>query len=117
MATCTRCNGVGELPSENAYQQKCWECYPPGIIEPYTVEELVSHLRDKYGDYTVPPCRVCGAPLSIASAGAGLTEYVCSAARSVSGELEHYQKSKWTAPNFPDRIVVALCDLVAPKRS
>jgi hypothetical protein len=33
--------------------------------------ELVARLRERYGPKPIPPCRICGAPLSLSSAGGG----------------------------------------------
>ena len=69
-------------------------------------------LTDKYKNYDIPPCRVCGSELTVGSMGGGrLTEFACSEATiGTDGWLEHYGQSKWTAPNKPDRLVTLLID-------
>ncbi len=45
----------------------------------WTDAELLAELRGAYAPDPIPPCRVCGRPLSIASVGGGqATVYACS---------------------------------------
>lgn len=78
-----------------------------------TDAELVELLAARYASEPVPPCRVCGGVLSIASCGGGrATEYACSdleddpddpdkpgALRRKAGRGiadDHYSQSRWT---------------------
>lgn len=72
--------------------------------------DLVAIIEERYGEYEVPPCRVCGAPLAIARMGGGsLAEYACSSKEASDSvyatpyrEDNHYNNSHWKAPNHPD---------------
>lgn len=63
-----------------------------------TDSELIEVLTKRYEATEVPPCRVCGAPLSVSQCGGGSpTGYVCSTQRSVLGRIDwtHYENSQW----------------------
>ncbi len=84
--------------------------------------DLVALLRYQYTGDTVPPCRVCGAALSIASMGGGqATVYACAGVENGTGETgtlrqkvgrsvadEHYSKSQWTRYKDGDAYVLEL---------
>ena len=59
---------------------------------------LIEQLERAYLPPQVPPCRICGAELSIASMGGGYaTVYRCSAVKPVDGKFDwkHYEQSEW----------------------
>lgn len=66
--------------------------------EEWTLEELAGELRDRYEPPTIPPCRLCGAPLTIEQAGGGQpTVYACMR-RDIADHderMEHYSRSEW----------------------
>lgn len=82
--------------------------------------ELASLLVQRYTGEPVPPCRICGGALSIASAGGGnATRYACDMMeidpdrpaflRRKEGRFaadEHYSQSGWTQFNPGDRNVL-----------
>lgn len=84
--------------------------------------DLTALLRSRYTAEPVPPCRVCGGPLSIASAGGGsATIFACSdweGNPDVPGELRrkvdrsiadgHYDRSRWTRYRDGDAFVLEL---------
>lgn len=84
--------------------------------------DLVALLRHQYTGDPVPPCRVCGAALSIASMGGGqATIYVCTGQEDDPGEPgklrqkpgrgladDHYSKSQWTRYKEGDAYVLEL---------
>lgn len=59
--------------------------------------ELIAELTKRYVPTKVPPCRVCGAELSITACGGGKpTQYACSTQSIATGiDWEHYQNSEW----------------------
>lgn len=74
----------------------------------WTDAEIAEHVADRYVPPVVPPCRVCGEPLSITSAGSGPTWWACSGMeadpdndsmlRWMEGRScadEHYMHSRW----------------------
>ncbi|MGB3026912.1 hypothetical protein [Paradevosia shaoguanensis] len=71
--------------------------------------ELVERLRERYTPSPVPPCRVCGAPLSIQSAGGGQAMvYGCT---NGPYDPEHYAESRWVQYRPGDSDVIELVDL------
>jgi hypothetical protein len=46
-------------------------------VKDWTLDELVEVLTDRYSPDPIPPCRLCGAELSIQSMGSGPTVYNC----------------------------------------
>lgn len=89
-------------------------------------EDELSQLAERYTPDEIPPCRVCGAPLTIGAMGGGAaTKWACSAA-SVTGpypediatdqqkrtyrraQMDHYSASKWTEYRSGDGWVLAL---------
>lgn len=93
-------------------------------FEPLTDAELAA-LEDRYKDYDVPPCRVCGGKLSIGSLGGGRnTVWSCADRektpdnRGLMGEwYVHYGESKWIAPSEGDSRVLRLVAEVRARRS
>lgn len=66
-------------------------------------------LKKRYTPEPIPPCRVCGAPLTIARAGGGAaTEYACSAAKPPGEWIEHYERSRFTHYRPGDLDVLSL---------
>ena len=60
--------------------------------------DLVAELRKSYEPSTIPPCRVCGGKLTMASVGGGTpTAYACSDPRTPEGKMDwnHYSQSRW----------------------
>ena len=78
-------------------------------------------LRAYYGPVEVPPCRLCGAPLTIGSIGGGkATKWACSAAdfKTMGKDwLDHYSKSRWTdyRRGGDERVIAALDALDATR--
>lgn len=84
--------------------------------------DLCTVLRDRYTPDPVPPCRVCGDALSVASSGGGqATVYACSEwmedtanpgklvrKPDWSGADDHYMRSRWTAYRGGDDHVLEL---------
>lgn len=62
-----------------------------------TDSELLDVLTKRYEPTQVPPCRVCGAELTIVSCGGGEpTRYVCSTQSLTKGiDWRHYESSQW----------------------
>lgn len=58
---------------------------------------LIAELENAYSPCVVPPCRLCGAPLSIVSIGEASAIYRCSKTRTAQtqDEWEHYKSSEW----------------------
>lgn len=62
--------------------------------------ELIEQLERDYSPQPIPPCRICGAPLSIGQIGGGEpTIYYCSAMadaprNGLEKDWEHYGQSK-----------------------
>lgn len=86
-------------------------------------------LRHNYTPETIPPCRVCGEPLSIASLGGGPTVYACDGMEDDPNEPghllwkpgrtpadEHYSQSRYIAYRDGDRRVLALIDELEESR-
>ena len=74
----------------------------------WTDAEIAEHITDRFAPVEVPPCRVCGSALSIASAGGGPTVWACGGMepdpadperyRYAEGRTpadEHYSRSRW----------------------
>lgn len=77
--------------------------------------ELVERLRERYTRETIPPCRVCGAELTIASAGGGeATKWVCSVANKggFAGWMGHYERSEYRQRHYTDDDVLEAADLI-----
>lgn len=77
-------------------------------VNDWTDAELLAELTASYGPVEVPPCRVCGAALGLASAGAGPTVWACSGREPDPADPkrlrwsadrapadEHYSRSRW----------------------
>ncbi len=47
-------------------------------VTDWTLDELVLILTERYAPTVIPPCRVCGGELSIASSGGGPTVWACN---------------------------------------
>lgn len=79
-------------------------------------DDVFGVLRETYTADEVPPCRVCGAELTIVSMGGGrATEYSCGAIEPISTpwnspEWKHYEKSKWTQYRSGDSLVLRVVD-------
>lgn len=83
---------------------------------PPITNEQIGALRERYTPTPVPPCRVCGSPLTLASMGGGKApEYSCSSASDANGktDLEHYAQSKYTHYGTGDSQVIALLDALS----
>lgn len=92
--------------------------------EPFEVpdDDLAAFLEDRYTAEEIPPCCVCGGPLSIQRAGGGeRTVWACSGyeddpdnpghvrrqpGRGVADE--HYSKSRWEQMKSGDQWVLEL---------
>jgi hypothetical protein len=96
-------------------------------VKTTALDRLLARLEKRYGDYEVPPCRVCGRELSIGAIGGGeRTRWGCNPMiddPDKPGFLKrdpdwvdkpdpekwpygHYSGSVWTAPNFPSHDVL-----------
>lgn len=87
-----------------------------------TVEDvaLIQRVRARYTAEPVPPCRVCGAELSIQSMGGGhATVYGHATPEGVSLREwgDHYDASRWTQLRAGDSDVLALLALINGDRS
>jgi len=92
-------------------------------VKTTALDRMLMRLEKRYGDYEVPPCRVCGRELSIGQIGGGeRTWWGCNPLiddPDKPGMLKndpdwvrepdkekwpqgHYSHSRWQAPNFPD---------------
>jgi hypothetical protein len=61
----------------------------------WTDDELLSGLRERYEPTEVPPCSVCGGPLTLASCGGGRPNiWGCSPETGVV-DWDHYSQSRW----------------------
>ena len=119
-----RAGVVGPLPTQAAVGNQAG------------VAELLSELRRSYTRDPVPPCRICGGPLSVQSIGGGQpTVWACSGKeddpdrpnyiQTKAGRWEkaepgspseyerggHFHDSHWTAYRSGDSRVLALIDL------
>ena len=86
----------------------------------YSDAELIATLTERYTATPVPPCRVCGGPLSIARAGGGeATVWACHGLEDDpdnpdrvkrqpgrSAADEHYVQSRWTQYRTGDELVL-----------
>jgi len=95
---------------------------PDTGLASWTDADLLACLRERYAADPVPPCRVCGGELSIASCGGGRpTEWACSTWEDdpdKPGELRrkdgrsiadaHYERSFWTQYRGGDEAVLEL---------
>lgn len=96
---------------------------PDKELPEWTDAELLAWLREQYKAEPIPPCRVCGGPLTIASIGGGnATRWACDMWErdpSKPEELrrkegrgcadEHYSRSQWTQYRDGDSAVLELC--------
>lgn len=74
--------------------------------------ELIERLRARYSADPIPACSVCGARLSIASAGGGrATEYACPRA-PLDIKDDHYERSKFIHYRPGDSDVLSLLDRI-----
>jgi len=102
-------------------------------VKTTAIGKLLERMERRYGNYEVPPCRVCGRDLSSASSGGWeRTWWACSPQMDdpdKPGWLKtnpdweplpdkdkwpqgHYSHSRWQAPNFPDFDILRLVQLV-----
>lgn len=73
-------------------------------------------LREQYTDVPVPPCRVCGGPLTIQASGGGVrTTYAHTVPDGVQAFdwVEHYRASTWSPRYDGDSRVIKLLDAYA----
>lgn len=80
---------------------------------PVISRDLLDALRKRYTPLPVPPCRVCGKALNMASAGGGgAPMYACGAAKHADGtaDLEHYERSQHKHLHSGDDEVIAALD-------
>jgi hypothetical protein len=76
--------------------------------------ELVELLLERYTAEPIPPCRVCGAALTVQSAGGGhATEYACTAAGYAPGWIEHYDASRFRHVRPGDEDVLSLISAIS----
>jgi hypothetical protein len=74
-------------------------------------DETVARLRKRYTAETVPPCPVCGEPLSIQAAGGGSITWGCVKRDDGKSPLDdHYERSRWQQFRTGDSDVIALLD-------
>ena len=96
---------------------------PPNKELPeWTDAELLAWLREQYKAEPIPPCRVCGGRLSVASMGGGnATRWACGMWEDdpdAPGKLRrkpgrgladgHYERSEWTQYREGDAAVLEL---------
>ena len=94
-------------------------------------DEQIARLRQRYTPPAIPPCRVCGGPLSIGAVGGGQpTVWACSGQEADPdhpGRLrrqlgrgvadEHYSRSRWEdRSQGGDSDVIALLDALSISR-
>lgn len=86
----------------------------------YSDTELIALLKDRYTAMPVPPCRICGGPLSVARTGGGeATQWACSEMEddpANPGRLkrkegrgvadDHFARSYWTQYRSGDEFVL-----------
>lgn len=111
-----------ELLAKQARRREVLARWDTPVAE-WPLEWVTDHLRGTYGPVEVPPCRVCGRALSIASMGSGeATKYACSGrepdpdrpgeTRWTEGRTpadEHYGQSQWRDNrNGGDEVVMEL---------
>lgn len=79
----------------------------------------LDEIRERYTADEVPPCRVCGGPLDVASMGGGnATEWACATTTTADADwLDHYNASRWKQYRSGDRRVLDLCDEVDALRA
>jgi len=80
---------------------------------PTVSAELVEALRERYTPQPVPPCRVCGKPLHLSSAGGGSAPtYSCGATVGLDGKTdwEHYERSQHKHLHSGDDEVISALD-------
>lgn len=69
-------------------------------------EDLLWVLTSRFTAEPIPPCRVCGGPLSFASAGGGdATRYTC---RAAGNDLRHWSASEFKHTRPGDASVLEL---------
>lgn len=93
--------------------QERWSAILKSVDAGELSEDAILLLRNRYGIEDVPPCRVCGEELHVASMGGGrLTEFACQNTGFYEGnwDQDHYSNSKWTAPNHSDSMVLLLLE-------
>lgn len=86
-----------------------------GMRRYFPPEGLLARLRQRYTADSIPPCRVCGGELSLASMGGGhATVYACPPPQGVSiiEHTDHYNRSKFVHLREGDPDVLALVDAV-----
>lgn len=82
------------------------------------VRALIAELRDRYSEPVVPPCRICGGPLSIERCGGDSPTIWRCTGRTDDGYAPgrkmcdaHYENSEWADRRAGgDERVIALCD-------
>jgi hypothetical protein len=77
-----------------------------------------AELRARYTAEPVPPCRVCGRPLTPEKMGGGSpTEWACGdfirESKRTDADYQHYRDSRWTQYQHGDPDVLALLDRTA----
>lgn len=78
----------------------------------------VNALRERYTAEPVPPCAVCGAPLSLQACGGGEPSVWACDARAPERRPadEHYCRSEFVQRRTGDPDVVAACDAIVAMR-
>lgn len=89
-------------------------------VEKATDDDLIAMLRERFTGDPVPPCRVCGAELTIGSIGGNTsTKYACPNADTLKHEwgspeqreaMEHYRASEFFHNKPGDTLVLQLLD-------
>ena len=94
------------------------EYEPGGPLNRHEVEVLVKC----YGPQEIPPCRVCGAELTIGSMGGGeATTWHCSSDEATwlkpgvkdswnGPEITHYRESEWKQYNHENSVIMRLLE-------
>lgn len=85
--------------------------YVAELCSEWTDAKLIAILTERYAPSTIPPCRVCGAELTLQSLGGGPTVWGCShleADPTDANQLrvkpgrrladEHYKRSRFEDP-------------------
>lgn len=105
---------AGRWPAEDDGPAACYKAMLSAAPQPSLegeVGQMVERLRKRYTAEPVPPCSVCGLPMSIQSAGGGnATVYGCEAHRPF--DWKHYEQSRWTQYRPGDEDVLAAAALL-----
>lgn len=90
-----------------------WNTRSVPAVRDTVTDEMVERVRERYTCAPVPPCSVCGEPLSIQSAGGGnATVYGCE--KHSPFDMEHYGRSRWSQFRPGDQDVL---DIIAALRT